>query len=353
MGRSTALDDMTLFMRRLLGRMEAESKPNTARKNLGNLVRMNGGKPFRNLDFLGNVRSAMSHTQGFKPTTVRTYIASALAALGLSKKHKKAKGEYKRLLDKYSDQEEETANQMSERQRENWVEWSEVERIRDELVSKAAEAAKSSRPLPKSKYEVLLHSVIAGLYTYHPPRRLEYADMTVVPSVSSVTDSTNFLVTAGKKMVFVFNDYKTSKQFGRQEIEVDPRLRQAHIPDGPAWGRAGEAQGAVGDDGALTGAADGLHCHRRVDHTGRVLFSMSATSDADKAVGVGLVCATPSKYITPDQLSNTIAIWYHRNLNKLSISVLLLIHISSQPFVVEKSTNVPSPSLKEKIRLRV
>lgn len=75
------------------------------------------------------------------------------------------------------------------------------------------------------KLENLEERAIYGIYTMLPPRRLEYADMYIKTGNVKEDVNKNYLVLYKKKAIkFIFNNYKTSKKFGRQVIDIPEDL---------------------------------------------------------------------------------------------------------------------------------
>lgn len=65
--------------------------------------------------------------------------------------------------------------------------------------------------------------LIYALYTLQPARRLEYRNMKITNEIDldKLNDlATNFIIVRRKPYKFVFNDYKTYKQYGQQVIDV-------------------------------------------------------------------------------------------------------------------------------------
>lgn len=75
------------------------------------------------------------------------------------------------------------------------------------------------------KLENLEERAIYGIYTMLPPRRLEYADMYIKTGNKKEDVNKNYLVLYKKNAIkFIFNNYKTSKKFGRQVIDIPKDL---------------------------------------------------------------------------------------------------------------------------------
>jgi hypothetical protein len=77
------------------------------------------------------------------------------------------------------------------------------------------------------KIENIDDKAIYGLYTLLPPRRLEYSNVYLRTRsfYKKEDENKNYIIIFKKRPVqFVFNDYKTKKTFGRQEINIPEEL---------------------------------------------------------------------------------------------------------------------------------
>jgi len=72
----------------------------------------------------------------------------------------------------------------------------------------------------------LIDFVILSLYTYVPPRRLgDYGNMYACSDIKNAKDTQKNYYISGDKL-FIFNAYKTSKTFKRQQINVPDELSE-------------------------------------------------------------------------------------------------------------------------------
>ena len=122
---------------------------------------------------------------------------------------------------KYNAMEKE--HKMTETQKENWI-------TQDELKKKFSELETEVKPLIKKaindkqklitdEYQKFQNYMIVGLYLLNEPRRLlDYTEMKVK---NFDKEKDNYF----DKSKFVFNQYKTAKYTGKQEVKVDAKLR--------------------------------------------------------------------------------------------------------------------------------
>ena len=69
--------------------------------------------------------------------------------------------------------------------------------------------------------------MVYALYTFIPPRRLEYSKMIIdtLKGKYKHDKDKNFLIMSKKvPYMFVFQDYKTDRAYGRQEVMIPPEL---------------------------------------------------------------------------------------------------------------------------------
>lgn len=77
-----------------------------------------------------------------------------------------------------------------------------------------------------SNWDKLVNHLILSLYTSGiPPRRNEYYLMRIISNKKKINPRENFLLWNKNDKKFIYNVYKTSKTYGRQEIDItDPKL---------------------------------------------------------------------------------------------------------------------------------
>lgn len=75
--------------------------------------------------------------------------------------------------------------------------------------------------------DIIKDRLIVALYMLIPPRRSEMASviLTDITDITKLTDK-NYLITAKTGYKFVFNEYKTSKTYGQQVVEVPKELKK-------------------------------------------------------------------------------------------------------------------------------
>ncbi len=202
--------------------MDTGVTESTASLYIRNLYNLNNKAPFKNLAFLKHYELMDTRMKGYALSTQKTMLGSVLATLKLFLD----KPTYKKVYNKYMEklngnikvQETTTKEQSkSNKQKENWISWSEIEEIKNNLYDKIKEFKKHITP---KQYETLLQFFTISLYTDIPPRRnKDYQDCYVVKKYhDGLPKDKNYYSIQTKE--FVFNCYKTSKTYGQQKIDI-------------------------------------------------------------------------------------------------------------------------------------
>ena len=187
-------------------------KPQSIRTYVSNIKKIAGEKEISNIDFLNNPKEVFSKLEGMKLTMKRNILSSILVLLSavdsenrLYKKYADKLLEltmlYKRQMDK---------NEKTETQELNWIEHSQLINIAKKMLKKN----------PGSQ-----DSLIAALYSYQPPTRLDFYDMQIVGPKDEIDNTKNYLVIQSQRTKrFIFNDYKSANKYNTIEIKVNKQL---------------------------------------------------------------------------------------------------------------------------------
>lgn len=188
------------------------------------LFTLNGKSPFNNLSFLKRTEAIENTINQYAENTKRNYYSAILASL----KHMKDKSSYKKTFTYWANKmaektkehrENKDEQKKTDRQKENWVEWAEVEKKLNEMREEVMKYS-GKKNITAQDYEKLLHLLVLALYVYIPPRRnQDFSNMYIVKKYDDSMDKDkNYLDLAGKQ--FVFNVYKTSKKHGQQKEAI-------------------------------------------------------------------------------------------------------------------------------------
>lgn len=150
-----------------------------------------------------------------KPDRRKTILAALVSLTGKGK----ATDDYRVQMGKDADDydEKREAQQMTERDKENWVGQDHVLAVYKGLLKDAYHLFKKPH-LTTGEKDRLQNLVILSLYVLIPPRRsLDYVSMKLR---NFNKDNDNFF----DKSSLFFNKYKTSKKYGEQAVKCPPKL---------------------------------------------------------------------------------------------------------------------------------
>ncbi len=192
------------------------SRPNVSDSSIKTYVqsikRVLPNKQINNLDFLQDTDAVLEKVASYPITTQRNVITSVIVGLKAVDEMNAAIKVYsdvlKKLTEKY--QGEIAKNKKSPKEEVNWVPHSELLAIAKNLIKNA----------PGNQ-----RSLIAALYTYQSPTRLDYYDMEIVGKGAKLSDDKNYLQVINRnKKTFIFNDYKSSSTYKTVAIPVNKQL---------------------------------------------------------------------------------------------------------------------------------
>jgi len=192
------------------------SRPNISDSSINTYVqsikRVSPNKQINNLDFLKKTDAVLQKVASYPITTQRNVITSIIVGL-------KAVGDDNGDIKVYSDvlqkltekyQGQIAKNKKTDKEEANWVNHNELLTIAKTMVKNA----------PGSQ-----RSLIAALYTFQSPTRLDYYDMEIVRKGADLKDDKNYLQVINRnKKTFIFNDYKSSSTYKTVAIPVNKQL---------------------------------------------------------------------------------------------------------------------------------
>jgi len=187
-------------------------------------------------DFIKNIDTILEKAKNYTPMIRKSRLASIIVLLD-DKDKLNDKGEYvdtdkndaiKKLRfvmmkdSKYVD-EEETKQQLSDKQKENFIPQDDIFKVYDLLKEQTAPLFRLNT-LNKKQFELMQMFVLLSLYTLIPPRRTMDFTHFKIRNINPERDN-YFLVPKKKKDLgsFVFNQYKNAKKLGPQIIERIPK----------------------------------------------------------------------------------------------------------------------------------
>lgn len=190
---------------------EKQITESSAKQYIHCLTIANCKKPFSSTSFLNKKEKIDECLQPYKPSTQKNIITAIVSVLKIYGSEKL----YKYYFDKLMSYNKPVSHEKTETQRDNWMDWKEVEDLRNELHSKL------------NTHESRLKYMVLCLYTQIQPRRnLDYLLMNVVAKNKiGLSKDKNYLLLKENK--FVFNRYKTTGHYGQQIIDVPEELRKS------------------------------------------------------------------------------------------------------------------------------
>jgi hypothetical protein len=236
--------ETTEFMLQLGKQLMDERKvaESTANAYIKSLYQLNERKPFKNLSFLKKTDEIEKIISGYADSTQRALLATVVSTLSLVKEKAGFKKTYKHFYDKMMERtkavrETEDKHEKTDKQKENWVSWEEIEKRKTELGEEIAKFS-NKKALSAAEYEKTLQHIVLCLYTDIQPRRnQDYLDMYIVKKWNDKmpTDKNYVDMTSHK---FIYNKYKTAKKYGRQEIDIPESLQSclsSFLKHHPLW----------------------------------------------------------------------------------------------------------------------
>lgn len=205
----------------------------TANAYLKTLIILNDKNSFKTLSFLRNKDVITAKLQEYAASTQKSVLASIVSTLSLVKEKPTYKAIYKhyyeQMMNKAKEPTETAENEKTEKQKENWISWEDIQKIAEEQRKKMLEYGVKKTITP-SEFNHLLSSLVLSLYVFIQPRRnQDYLDMAVVKKWKEDMPTTkNYLDLTGQR--FIFNKYKTAKKYGKQIIEI-PNTAEAPLMD--------------------------------------------------------------------------------------------------------------------------
>jgi len=212
-------------------------KDNTVKMYVANLNKLQKMFDTDNWKFLENIDDVKKKLSHLHYTSQRNYFNSIiilLMALNHDKKYDKLIDEYNEIRDegnkKYQD--DNATGVISDKQKENFVELSEVQKMIDEMEKEIKDKGlkKKDSLAPKEK-QLIQVFILYNIYTRLPMRN-DVSGMTITTKrlynklSEDEKKENNYLVVEKNKMFFVLNQFKTSKKYKELDIDVPKDLEK-------------------------------------------------------------------------------------------------------------------------------
>jgi hypothetical protein len=213
----------------------------TANAYVKTLYILNDKKPFKNLTFLKKIEPIDEKIAGYAETTKKAILATIVSVLTMYKDKPTFKKTYQHFYDKMMEKAQEAKNVdtsvKTDKQKENWVEWEDIMKKKEELSEEISKFI-NNKTVSANEYEKLLQHLILSLYSDIPPRRnQDYLLSYIVKKWNDkMPTDKNYLDLAGKQ--FVFNKYKTHREYGQQKLLIPDTLMTVinqYLKFHPVW----------------------------------------------------------------------------------------------------------------------
>tara|TARA_R110000803_G_scaffold37362_2_gene80504 strand:- start:247 stop:1116 length:870 start_codon:yes stop_codon:yes gene_type:complete len=166
------------------------------------------------IDKVDNPNDIFDEIEDMKISQKRNMISCILVIIKAVKKPEDLYEIYrKKCFDLGVEYSEEMAkNEKTETQSKNWIKIDELKKITNKLI----------KTQPESQ-----NTLIAALYSFQPPTRLDYYDMMVITPNTPVDKTKNYLLIHNtRRKEFIFNDYKTSNKYNEVRVPVSKELNK-------------------------------------------------------------------------------------------------------------------------------
>ena len=199
--------------------------PVTVGQYIKRLQVLNNNKKLKNLSFLVDYDGIMKKIEELNLafSTQTSYLTAISATLSLFPKYKKLYKRYQEQMIKNAKiiSGELDKNEKNEKQKDSIVPLNDVIAVRE----KAREDFENATAISSKEWNKLLEYLLLSLYTMIAPRRnKDFLKMVVVMERPEEMNNENnyYVIDEGK---FIFNNYKTKKQYGSQEIIIPEDLK--------------------------------------------------------------------------------------------------------------------------------
>jgi len=187
-------------------------KDSSLKTYIQSIKRIAPDNKIENLDFLQDTDAVIAKIDKFGINVKRSILSAIIVAMSANGDKGNAIRKYSDLLSEYTAAMNAKLgeNEKTEKEKANWVEHKELVAIAKTMIKNA----------PGNQ-----RSLIAALYTYQSPTRLDYYDMEIVGKDAEMDDTKNYLQVINRnKKIFIFNDYKSSSTYKTVAIPVNKAL---------------------------------------------------------------------------------------------------------------------------------
>lgn len=190
--------------------------------------KIEGNEKVKNLNFLTDIDAIENSLTDYKDNTKKTIYNTLCSILHPLKTKRKFKNAYDYYKQKSEDINKEikinnSKNNKTETQQENWITWTEVLEIKKDLEEET-EKVINKKNITENEFNTLLKNVALSFYTEIPPRRNEYINLIITNNQDDLNKNKNYLIYDDN--ILILNKYKTANKYGSKEIEIPATLKK-------------------------------------------------------------------------------------------------------------------------------
>jgi hypothetical protein len=218
-----------------------ESTVKMYQSNLNKLQKMFDTDTWKFLDDIDAVKNKLSHLHYTSQRNYFNSIIILLMALNSDKKNDSEAGAHAKLIEQYNEirdegnkkyQDDNATGVISDKQKENFVELSEIQKMISEMDKEIKDKKLRTKETLKPKEKMLVQVfLLFNIYTRLPLRN-DVASMSITTKrlynklSEAEKKENNYLVVEKNKMFFVLNKFKTSAKYKELDIDIPKDLEK-------------------------------------------------------------------------------------------------------------------------------
>jgi integrase len=218
-----------------------ESTVKMYQSNLNKLQKMFDTDTWKFLDDIDAVKNKLSHLHYTSQRNYFNSIIILLMALNSDKKNDSEAGAHAKLIEQYNEirdegnkkyQDDNATGVISDKQKENFVELSEIQKMISEMDKEIKDKKLRTKETLKPKEKMLVQVfLLFNIYTRLPLRN-DVASMSITTKrlynklSEAEKKENNYLVVEKNKMFFVLNQFKTSAKYKELDIDIPKDLEK-------------------------------------------------------------------------------------------------------------------------------
>lgn len=204
---------------------ERRVKESTLKQYMTILTRLNDGVMPVDVEYLKDTLAIETKLNKYQYRTRANLLSPVVNVLKNNADMKRYYDHYYKLMIKYAN-EGNTQNEMSDKQKSNWITQEEVLNIHSNLKAETEALFKRKKGLTPDQYDKVFKYVLLSLFVLQRPRRnQDYLLCYIVRHhTPQMSDKRNYLCLGSGQ--FIFNVYKTDQIYKTQRVRVSEDLRE-------------------------------------------------------------------------------------------------------------------------------